>query len=87
MPQTRGGTEQRRSQHAGSQHAGYPHAGYQRVLRIACAVLAVGLAVGAVWLIVTAKTTKKALVKLKCRTCNYTIERLGIRLRKLEVGQ
>src|SRR5437899_2458271 len=24
--------------------------------------------------------------KLKCRTCNYTIERLGIRLRKLEVG-
>src|SRR2546421_670718 len=34
----------------------------------------------------TAKTTKKALVKLKCRTCNYTIERLGIRLRKLEVG-
>jgi large subunit ribosomal protein L44e len=34
----------------------------------------------------TAKTTKKALVKLKCRTCNYTIERLGIRLRKLEVS-
>src|SRR6059058_2924273 len=34
----------------------------------------------------TAKTTKKALVKLKCRTCNYTLMRLGIRLRKLEVG-
>ena len=34
----------------------------------------------------TAKTTKKSLLRLKCRTCNYTVERLGIRLRKLEVG-
>ena len=34
----------------------------------------------------TAKTTKKSTLRLKCRTCNYTIERLGIRLRKLEIG-
>jgi len=34
----------------------------------------------------TAKTTKKSLLKLKCRDCNFTVERLGIRLRKLEVG-
>src|SRR5437016_10369312 len=32
------------------------------------------------------QTTKKSLVRLKCRTCNYTLMRLGIRLRKLEVG-
>jgi large subunit ribosomal protein L44e len=32
-----------------------------------------------------AKTTKKQLLMLKCRTCGYTVERLGIRLRKLEI--
>jgi len=34
----------------------------------------------------TAKTTKKQLLKLKCKTCGYVIERMGIRLRKLEIG-
>ncbi len=34
----------------------------------------------------TAKTTKKSTLRLKCRDCNYVVERLGIRLRKLEVG-
>jgi large subunit ribosomal protein L44e len=32
----------------------------------------------------TAKTTKKQLLKLKCKECNYTVYRLGIRLRKLQ---
>jgi len=34
----------------------------------------------------TAKTTKKQLLKLKCKTCGYVLQRYGIRLRKLEVG-
>jgi len=34
----------------------------------------------------TAKTTKKQLLMLKCRTCGNTVERLGIRLRKLEIA-
>src|SRR2546425_11654473 len=34
----------------------------------------------------TPKTTKKALVKMKSRTRYYTIERLGIRVRKQEDG-
>jgi large subunit ribosomal protein L44e len=34
----------------------------------------------------TAKTTKKQLLRLTCRKCNQTVYRLGIRLRKLEVG-
>lgn len=33
----------------------------------------------------TAKTTKKQLLKLKCQSCGYTLERLGIRLRKLAI--
>lgn len=37
-------------------------------------------------LVRTAKTTKKVLLKLTCRTCEYTLYRLGIRLRKLEVA-
>jgi len=34
----------------------------------------------------TAKTTKKQVLRLTCRKCNQTVSRLGIRLRKLEVG-
>ncbi|WP_455276762.1 50S ribosomal protein L44e [[Eubacterium] cellulosolvens] len=34
----------------------------------------------------TAKTTKKQLLKLKCKDCGYVVSRLGIRLRKLEIG-
>jgi large subunit ribosomal protein L44e len=34
----------------------------------------------------TAKTTKKQLLKLTCKTCDYKIYRLGLRLRKLEVA-
>jgi len=34
----------------------------------------------------TAKTTKKQLLKLKCKDCGYVVPRLGIRLRKLEIG-
>src|SRR2546425_1546130 len=34
----------------------------------------------------TAKTNKKTLVKMKSRTRNYTIERLSIKLRKMEGG-
>lgn len=34
----------------------------------------------------TAKTTKKQLLELKCRDCGSTVERLGIRLRKLEIA-
>lgn len=33
----------------------------------------------------TAKTTKKQLIKLTCRTCDSATFRLGIRLRKLEI--
>jgi large subunit ribosomal protein L44e len=32
-----------------------------------------------------AKTTTKQLLKLKCRNCGYTLDRLGVRLRKLEL--
>lgn len=34
----------------------------------------------------TAKTTKKQLLRLTCRTCDTVVYRFGIRLRKLEVG-
>jgi large subunit ribosomal protein L44e len=34
----------------------------------------------------TAKTTKKQVLRLKCRTCGFEVARLGIRLRKLEIG-
>jgi large subunit ribosomal protein L44e len=34
----------------------------------------------------TAKTTKKSTLRLKCRVCSFTVARLGIRLRKLEIG-
>ncbi|MBS7618236.1 50S ribosomal protein L44e [Candidatus Bathyarchaeota archaeon] len=33
-----------------------------------------------------AKTTTKQLLKLKCRQCGYTLDRLGVRLRKLELA-
>jgi large subunit ribosomal protein L44e len=33
----------------------------------------------------TAKTTKKQLLRLSCRTCNSVVYRYGIRLRKLEI--
>lgn len=33
-----------------------------------------------------AKTTTKQLLKLKCRQCGYTSDRLGVRLRKLELA-
>ena len=33
----------------------------------------------------TAKTTKKQLLKLTCRTCDSATYRFGIRLRKLEI--
>ncbi|MFH0749042.1 MAG: 50S ribosomal protein L44e [Candidatus Bathyarchaeota archaeon] len=33
----------------------------------------------------TAKTTKKQILMLKCKICSYVSERLGIRLRKLEI--
>ena len=32
-----------------------------------------------------AKTTKKQTLKLKCRICGYTLNRKGIRLKKLSV--
>lgn len=32
-----------------------------------------------------AKTTTKQLLKLKCRNCGYTLDRLGVRLRKIEL--
>lgn len=32
-----------------------------------------------------AKTTKKQVLKLRCRICGYTVERLGLRLRRLEI--
>jgi large subunit ribosomal protein L44e len=34
----------------------------------------------------TAKTTKKQVLRLKCRSCGFEVSRLGIRLRKLEIG-
>jgi large subunit ribosomal protein L44e len=33
----------------------------------------------------TAKTTKKQMLKLKCKTCGYTLQREGIRLRRVEI--
>lgn len=33
----------------------------------------------------TAKTTKKQTLKLKCKACGFTIQKKGIRLRKLEI--
>lgn len=33
----------------------------------------------------TAKTTKKQVLKLKCKDCGHTATRKGIRLRKLEI--
>jgi len=38
-------------------------------------------------LIRTAKTTKKATLKLKCKECNKEVMRKGIRLRKAEIVQ
>ena len=32
-----------------------------------------------------AKTTKKLILKLKCRTCGYILQKKGMRLRKLTV--
>jgi large subunit ribosomal protein L44e len=34
----------------------------------------------------SAKTTKRQLLKLRCKQCNYEVYRLGIRLKKIEVG-
>ena len=34
----------------------------------------------------TAKTTKKQTLMVKCKTCGKTMERLVIRLRKLEIA-
>jgi len=34
----------------------------------------------------SAKTTKKQLLRLKCKVCGHEVYRLGIRLKKLEVG-
>ena len=34
----------------------------------------------------TAKTTKKQILMLKCKICGRISERLGIRLRKLEIA-
>jgi large subunit ribosomal protein L44e len=34
----------------------------------------------------TAKTTKKQVLKYRCKKCSYTVQRPGIRLRKLELG-
>jgi len=33
----------------------------------------------------TAKTTKKMTVQLSCKDCGYIVQRLGIRLRKMEI--
>ena len=38
-------------------------------------------------LVRTAKTTKKQIIKLKCKVCGKFVQRLGIRLRKLEIEQ
>ena len=34
----------------------------------------------------TAKTTKKQIIMLRCKTCDYKTQKLGIRLRKLEIS-
>ena len=34
----------------------------------------------------TAKTTKKQTLMLKCKVCGFTINKKGIRLRKLEIS-
>jgi len=34
----------------------------------------------------TAKTTKKQVLMLKCKDCGYLSQRLGIRLKKLEIA-
>jgi len=33
----------------------------------------------------TAKTTKKQSLKLKCNVCGYTIQREGMRVKKIEI--
>lgn len=33
----------------------------------------------------TAKTTKKQSLKLKCKVCGYTIQRAGMRVKKIEI--
>lgn len=33
----------------------------------------------------TSKTTKKQTLLLKCTVCGYTIQKMGIRLRKMEI--
>jgi len=38
-------------------------------------------------LVRTAKTTKKQILRLKCKECGKIVTRLGIRLRKLEIEQ
>lgn len=38
-------------------------------------------------LVRTAKTTKKQVLRLKCKVCGKYVSRLGIRLRKLEIEQ
>ena len=38
-------------------------------------------------LIRTAKTTKKQILRLKCKECGKIVNRQGIRLRKLEIAQ
>jgi large subunit ribosomal protein L44e len=38
-------------------------------------------------LVRTAKTTKKQILRLKCKDCGKYVIRLGIRLRKLEIEQ
>ncbi len=38
-------------------------------------------------LVRTAKTTKKQILRLKCKVCGKYVTRLGIRLRKLEIEQ
>jgi len=38
-------------------------------------------------LVRTAKTTKKQVLRLKCKECGKYVSRLGIRLRKLEIEQ
>jgi len=34
----------------------------------------------------TAKTTKKQTLLLKCNVCGYTIQKMGVRLRKMEIS-
>ncbi len=36
-------------------------------------------------LVRTWKTTKKQVIKLKCKKCGYTVVRPGIRMRKIEI--